>query len=210
MTAPNLVLASASPRRRELLAYLGAAFDVIAADVEETFVSGARPEAQARRLAQAKAAEVARARPDAVVLAADTIVVHRGDLLAKPADAEEARAMLRRLRGRTHRVVTGVAVVLPGRKRPVVLHVVSRVRMRAYTDGDIEDTIARGVPFDKAGGYGIQDPALRPVEACEGCFCNVMGLPLWPIAEALGRAGIPVSVDGLPERCVACPLRGEK
>jgi predicted house-cleaning NTP pyrophosphatase (Maf/HAM1 superfamily) len=77
--------------------------------------------------------------------------------------------------------------------------------MRAYSDADIEDTIARGVPFDKAGGYGIQDPALRPVEACEGCFCNVMGLPLWSTAALLRQAGVPVQTDALPERCTTCP-----
>jgi MAF protein len=146
------------------------------------------------------------------VLAADTIVVHRGALLAKPEDADEARRMLKGLRGRVHRVITGVAVMTPGRRRPRMFHEVSRVHMRAYSDADIEDTIARGVPFDKAGGYGIQDPVLRPVEACEGCFCNVMGLPLWATARLLRAVSCDVATEALPERCRTCPdgavLRG--
>jgi len=202
-----LVLASASPRRRELLSYLGLTFEAIAADVGESFVSGDQPSKQARRLARSKAIAIAAERPDAIVVAADTIVVHRGALLAKPEDANEARQMLRSLRGRVHRVFTGVALAVPGRSRPRVYHEVSRVRMRAYSDADIEDTIARGVPFDKAGGYGIQDPTLRPVEACKGCFCNVMGLPLWSTAKALRANGVEVSTDSLPERCVTCPSR---
>jgi hypothetical protein len=79
--------------------------------------------------------------------------------------------------------------------------------MRDYADADIEDSIARGVPFDKAGGYGIQDPALRPVEACKGCFCNVMGLPLWTAAGLLEGAGIACDPAGMPERCRDCPAR---
>jgi MAF protein len=195
-----------------LLTHLGVRFDVVAADVDETFIDGMRAAGQARRLARAKALAVARDRPDAVVLAADTIVVDRGERLAKPDDADEARVMLTKLRGRVHRVITGVALVEPGRKAPRILHGLSKVRMRAYSDADIEDTIARGVPFDKAGGYGIQDPVLRPVEACEGCFCNVMGLPLWSTAQALRAVGCDVATEALPERCRTCPdgavLRG--
>lgn len=201
----RLILASGSPRRRELLSHLGVDFEVVVSGVDELSLVHARPDVLARRLASAKVAEVATAEPDAVVLGADTIVVHRGEMLGKPADAEEARAMLRRLRGRVHRVITGVAVATPAQPKPRAVHVVSRVRMRAYEDAEIEDTIARGVPFDKAGGYGIQDPALRPVEACEGCFCSVMGLPLWTTAGLLGAAGLDVRPQGLPERCAGCP-----
>ena len=203
----NLILASASPRRRELLAHLYPGFEVLPAGVDESLTDGARPEAQARRLARDKALAVAGLRPEATVLAADTIVVYRGEMLGKPEDATEARAMLRRLRGRVHRVVTGVAVTTPGLARPRVTHVVSRVRMRAYADADIEDTIARGVPFDKAGGYGIQDPVLDPVQACEGCFCSVMGLPLWTAARLLQDAGLELETAQLPERCLTCPDR---
>ena len=203
----NLILASASPRRRELLAHLYPGFEVLPADVDESLTDGARPEVQARRLAAAKALAIAVLRPDAPVLAADTIVVYRGEMLGKPEDAGEARAMLRKLRGRVHRVLTGVAVAAPGLGRPRIAHVVSRVRMRAYTDAEIEDTIARGVPFDKAGGYGIQDPVLDPVQDCDGCFCNVMGLPLWTVARLLRDTGLEINAAGLPQRCLTCPER---
>jgi predicted house-cleaning NTP pyrophosphatase (Maf/HAM1 superfamily) len=79
--------------------------------------------------------------------------------------------------------------------------------MRAYADADIEDTIARGVPFDKAGGYGIQDPVLDPVQACDGCFCSVMGLPLWTVAALLRHAAIEVDTRAMPKRCRSCPAR---
>ena len=203
----RLVLASASPRRRELLLHLTSDFEVHVSRVDEALIPGARPEAQARRLAADKAVEVAATHPGAVVLAADTIVVHGGEMLGKPEDAAAARAMLQRLRGRMHRVITGVALITPGRERPSITHVTSRVRMRAYTDADIEDTITRGVPFDKAGGYGIQDPVLAPVAACEGCFCNVMGLPLWTATGLIRDAGIEVGTGALPDRCYACPER---
>ena len=203
----RLVLASASPRRQELLGHLGLDFEVVVSNFDEESLVHARPETLARRLAEAKAGAVAALHPEAHVLGADTIVVHRGEMLGKPVDAAEARAMLRRLRGKVHRVITGVALFSPGRARPRTAHVVSRVRMRAYADEEIEDTIARGVPFDKAGGYGIQDPALRPVEACQGCFCSVMGLPLWTAARLLQTAGAAVATDAMPERCATCPAR---
>ena len=188
-----------------MLACLGIDFEVVVSGFDEESLVHGRAETLATRLAEAKAMEVAAKLEGAIVLGADTIVVHDGQMLGKPADADEARSMLQRLRGRIHQVVTGVALVTPERVRAV--HVVSEVRMRAYTDGEIEDTIARGVPFDKAGGYGIQDPVLRPVEACEGCFCSVMGLPLWTVARLLEDAGLQVDTSGLPERCATCPAR---
>ena len=203
----RLVLASASPRRHELLRHLGVDFDVVVSGFDESSLDHTRPEALARRLAAAKAMTVATLHAGATVLAADTVVVLRGEMLAKPADAAEARGMLRKLRGRVHRVITGVAIVTPGHRRPRVTHVVSHVRMRAYSAADIEDTIARGVPFDKAGGYGIQDPALRPVEDCKGCFCSVMGLPLWTAVQLLASAGFEAEKSGMPERCAVCPAR---
>jgi MAF protein len=202
-----LILASASPRRRELLAHLGVPFEVAVSGVDEELHENGRPEAQARRLAQDKAAPISAQHPGAFVLAADTIVVYRGRMLGKPEDPEEARAMLQLLRGRVHRVITGVALATPGHARPKLTHVVSRVRMRPYSDADIQDTIARGVPFDKAGGYGIQDPVLRPVQDCQGCFCSVMGLPLWTVARLLQDAGVAVATGDMPDRCRACPER---
>ncbi len=212
-----LILASASPRRRELLTRLGLPFEVVAPEVEEDAGAGGRPERIARRLAAAKARAVAAQRPGATVLAADTVVAHRGRLLGKPRDAEEARAMLELLRDRTHRVITAVAV-LPSRRvetprrgvSTLVDHVVTVVRMRRYSDQEIEASIAQGDPFDKAGAYAIQDTLLRPVASYEGCYCNVVGLPLWTTVRLLGRAGLDimrVSAGDLLPQCAACPLR---
>lgn len=206
-----LILASASPRRQHLLSLLGLQFQAMAPDVEEDFRAGERPQAAARRLARAKALAVAGQRPEAFVLAADTVVACAGRLLAKPGDAAEAAAMLRLLRGRTHRVVTAVAVVPPGGRRSLVAHSVTRVRMRSYGDNEIAATIASGQPFDKAGAYAVQDPDFRPVDSLQGCYCNVVGLPLWTTRALLVRAGLPVArpfppVDA-PPHCRTCPDR---
>ena len=206
-----LILASASPRRRELLSRLSIQFEVVPSDVAEDDDGAGRPERVARRLATAKALTVAAFRRDAVILAADTVVAHRGELLGKPRDAQQAAGMLRRLRGRTHRVITAVTVLPPGRARPFVDHVLTRVTMRRYTDEEIAASIARGDPFDKAGAYAIQDERFAPVESYVGCYCNVVGLPLWTTIRLLGRAGLDltrVSVADLPPQCAACPLRG--
>ncbi len=203
-----LILASASPRRRDLLTRLGLPFEVVEADIDESALAG-RPERVARRLAVAKARAVAARRPDATVLAADTVVAHRGDLLGKPRDAAEAWATLRRLRDLTHRVVTAVAVMPPGRRRPLLGHAVTRVAMRRYADAEIATSIARGDPFDKAGAYAIQDERLAPVAAHQGCYCNVVGLPLWTAIRLLGRAGLDITQVGATEllpQCASCPL----
>lgn len=205
----SLILASASPRRRELLSLIGVPFDVIPSDIVEDTADGSRPELVARRLAREKA-EAARLRDTgSAVLAADTIVVYAGEILGKPSGVHEAREMLRRLRGRWHEVVTGIAVLPPGRTGSIVRHAVTSVLIRYLEDEEVEASIARGVPFDKAGGYAIQDPELSPVESYEGCYCNVMGLPLWPTIEILRKADLQVDADvnRLLPQCASCPLR---
>lgn len=208
MSTPPLILASASPRRRELLARLGVPFTVAPADVDEDVGKpGMRPERVARALARRKAMAVAAQRPGAVVLAADTVVALRGRLLGKPADAAETWAMLRALRGRQHRVITGVALATGRRVR--VRHVVTTVHMRSYSDDEIAASIAAGTPFDKAGAYAIQDPEFRPVACYKGCYCNVVGLPLAPVIELLVGAGIQVphtEPADLQPACARCPL----
>lgn len=186
---PALVLASASPRRRQLLGLLGVPFAVSAVDLDETPRPGEAPDALAARLARAKAHQAARAHPDRAVLAADTVVALGTELLGKPADAAEARAMLRLLRGRPHRVLTGLAVV---RDRRLVWEGLTEtaVWMRAYADEEVERYIASGRPFDKAGGYGIQDVDFRPVARITGCYPNVVGLPLCETARALEAAQV--------------------
>ncbi len=199
-----LILASASPRRRELLAALGVSFEVEPSGVDETS-DEADAERLATELALRKAHAVAAQRPADTVVGADTVVVVDGRQLDKPRDAAEATAMLAALRGRRHHVVSGVAVVAGARSG--VDAVRTDVTMRDYGDAEIARYVARGEPFDKAGGYAIQDPELAPAAAIEGCMCAVIGLPLWTLRRLLREAA---GLDGLPpslERCRACPLR---
>ncbi len=205
----GLTLASASPRRSELLTLLGVPFDTNPVDIVEDPGDGARADLVVRRLAREKA-EAARLRdPAPAILAADTVVVYAGEILGKPQGGDEAREMLRRLRGRWHEVLTGVVVLPAGRTGSLVRHAVTSVLIRYLEDDEIEASIARGDPFDKAGGYAIQDPVLAPVESYEGCYCNVMGLPLWPTIEILRKAGgeVAARVGDLLPQCQRCPLR---
>jgi septum formation protein len=206
----RLVLASASPRRRELLARLGFDFEVVPPAVDEASVIAGRPVDLARSLARLKAQDVADAERDAIVLAADTVVVEQRRTFAKPADADEARRMLSQLRGKDHNVITAVAVLRPGRLRPAIEHVITHVRMRAYSAAEVEASIARGDPFDKAGGYAIQDPMFAPVASYEGCYCNVVGMPLWTTLRLLSQAGVePGGEPDMPAECRDCPLKEE-
>jgi nucleoside triphosphate pyrophosphatase len=202
-----LVLASASPRRRHLLAILGLPFEVVVADIDETPRAGEAPDALASRLARTKAETIAASHPSAVVVAADTVVALGDRLLGKPGDAAEARLMLDALRGRDHRVLTGVALA---RASEIIWQggTTTLVWMRAYTDDEIAWYVATGRPLDKAGAYAIQDPEFRPVAHIEGCYPNVVGLPLCEVKRALATAGLLTSDDG-DTRCspqVVCDL----
>jgi septum formation protein len=204
----RLILASASPRRKELLDRLGVPFEVIPADIDESVVENdAWVEAIPRQLAARKARAVAAKHPDAVVLAADTIVVLGRRVLNKPESSGEARRMLRILRNRWHDVITGVAVASHGSVQTT--HTLTRVRMRAYSSLEIDASIARGEPFDKAGAYAIQDERFQPVDTFEGCYCNVVGLPLGDTLRMLRAAGICVENVEFPAHCAACPLFNE-
>ncbi len=204
----RLILASASPRRQKLLGRLGVRFDVRPVEIAEDAGASRDPQIVARRLARAKAEAARLADEQAPILAADTVVAFDGRIFGKPADAGEAREMLRALRGRTHEVVTALAVAPLGRRSLIARHPLTEVTMREYGDDEIEASIGHGYPLDKAGAYGIQDELLRPVERYEGCYCNVIGLSLWAAIEALRKAGedVPIeSVDFLPQ-CASCPL----
>jgi len=185
MSAP-LVLASASPRRRELLARLGIAFDVVASDVPETPLPGEHPEHFAQRAARDKSVEVARRCPGRYVLAADTVVVIDDTILGKPVDRDDARRMLQALSGRTHRVLTAVALIDP-QQRIEELLVQSRVEFRRLTAGEVEDYLDSGEPFDKAGAYAVQGRAQQFVVRVDGSLSNVIGLPMDEVAALLRR-----------------------
>lgn len=185
----DLILASASPRRRELLGKLDLSFDVHPADVDEQFPAGVCDVGEiAEALARQKARAILPTAGTTPVLAADTIVAVDGELLGKPADADEARVMLARLRNREHIVVTGVA--LADHKQLRLFHVMTEVVMREYDLSEVEASIERGDPFDKAGAYAIQDPIFKPVANYRGSYSNVVGLPLREVADELLEAGI--------------------
>ncbi|MBW8879169.1 MAG: septum formation inhibitor Maf [Acidobacteria bacterium] len=181
---PAFILASGSPRRRELLAGLGLRFTVRAVDLDETPGAGEPPEETVLRLAREKAA--ARAEPGELVLGADTVVVVDGELLGKPRDPADARRMLARIAGREHTVLTGVALEEPGRDRRVSALERSRVRMAALTPEEIEWYVSTGEPLDKAGSYAVQGIGALFVEEVHGNYTNVVGLPL-PLTRRLFR-----------------------
>ena len=188
-----VVLASASPRRRDMLAAIGLTTDVQAADVDESVLPGEAPEAMALRLAEAKADAVAAERTGAsIVLAADTIVVLDGEILTKPRDTEHAVRTLTKLQDREHTVITAFAAIRtddPARR--VVRAVRTRVRFRALSEPVIRDYVASGEPLDKAGAYGIQRIGAKLVREVRGSYTNVVGLPLVEVLEALPVLGGP-------------------
>jgi septum formation protein len=202
----KLVLASGSPRRSDLLSRLGYDFDVVPSGVDESSMLVDKPVDLTRRLARAKVLDVADSRSGDILLGADTVVVRQRDVYGKPADAAEARRMLRRLRGRQHNVITALALLRPGRVRPDTAHALTRVTLRPYTDEEVEATIAAGDPFDKAGAYAIQDRTFQPVASYKGCHCNVVGLPLWTALRLLVTAGAaPARLPELLDACNDCP-----
>ncbi|PYO57404.1 MAG: septum formation protein Maf [Candidatus Rokuibacteriota bacterium] len=192
MARPALVLASASPRRRELLSQLGIAFTVVPSRFPEKHPPGPPAESIAA-VALAKARAVARSLPGdrpALVLGADTEVVLGGRLMGKPGDAADAVRMLGALRGQVHDVITGVAVVEVGpTEREVTMAVTTRVRMRAYSDAEILAYVETGEPLDKAGAYAVQGLGSRLVAEVDGCLSNVIGLPLSTTRRLLARWG---------------------
>jgi len=196
---PPLVLASASPRRRELLEAAGFAFDVAAADVDETPHAGETARAYVARLAEAKASVVLAARPEALVLGADTTVVVDGGILGKPGDADEAAAMLARLQGRAHEVLTGVALL--GRHWQRVAVASTAVWFAPMSPAEIAAYVATGEPMDKAGAYGIQGWAARYVTRIDGSYSNVVGLPVALVQAMLGE--YPVAPGDVPANSAA-------
>ena len=188
MTAPRVILASASPRRRELLTLVGIGHEVRPADLDEAVLPGEDPVAYVDRVARDKASTVAAHVPDTVVIAADTTVVLDGEIIAKPADATDAAAMLRRLSGRAHVVHTGMAVSYAGRLVSAVES--GGVSFRALTDPDIAAYVATREPLDKAGAYGIQGYGATIVERVDGDYFSVMGLGLRRLVALLAAVGL--------------------
>jgi nucleoside triphosphate pyrophosphatase len=187
MTHPvKVVLASQSPRRRDLLTLIGIVHDVRPANIDESYLPGEAPLGHAERLARTKAETIAA--PGAVTIGSDTIVVVDGDVLGKPRDEAEAGRMLRRLSGRSHVVITGVAARWNGRTLSGAEQV--DVTFRSLSDADIRAYISTGEPMDKAGAYGIQGFGATLVERVDGDYFAVMGLPLNRLVRLLGELGL--------------------
>jgi septum formation protein len=193
---PKLILASASPRRKALLDATGLDFEIVESNLEEVRRDGEGARGFALRMACEKALNVSARFPNALVLAADTIVECGGHILGKPTDAAVARAMLRTLSGKTHTVVTAFAIVRAGVVAESV-PVTSRVTFRVLSADEIAAYVASGDPLDKAGAYGIQDAGAGFIERVDGARDNVMGLPVREVLAALRRYGIAPTPVGL-------------
>ena len=206
---PTLILASNSPRRRQLIALTGLPFAVSAANVDESQFANETPADYVLRLAEIKARAI-RADEDQLVLAADTTVVDGSDVLGKPVDEAEAVVMLTRLRGHTHQVYTGVALLRVSDGLLVKDLCVTDVPMRDYSDEEIRSYVATGDPLDKAGAYAIQHPEFHPVARMDGCYASVMGLPLCHVVRMLRGLSVDVK-DDLTDNCqklldIPCPV----
>ena len=187
---PKIILASNSPRRRELLTQIGLTFTVAPADADESVLPGEAPEAYAVRVALDKARIAAERAGEGIVISADTIVVIGDSILGKPADVRDAERMLMSLAGKEHRVVTALAVIDSASSRSLTRISVTKVWFRDLTVREIAAYVATGEPMDKAGAYGIQERGALLVERIEGCYSNVVGLPLSLLGEMLREFGI--------------------
>jgi septum formation protein len=188
VSAIRVVLASASPRRRELLNVIGIPHEVRPANIDETMRAREAPRRHAERLAREKASAIATRDPDLVTIAADTVVVINRKVLGKPVDPDDAARMLRLLSGREHTVISAVAVSRGGKLRSAIEEV--RVKVRRLRDDEIDSYIATGEPMDKAGAYGIQGYGATIVERIEGDYFAVMGLPLVRLVGLMRDVGV--------------------
>lgn len=184
-----LILASASPRRKELLQLAGIPLEVIPSRADERFLPGESPEGHVRRVAREKAMDVGRQHPGRWVLGADTVVAIDGKILGKPGGPSEAEEMLRELSRREHRVLTGFCILRYPSLGEREGTIISRVKFKPLSEEEIRWYIHTGEPFDKAGGYAIQGKAAFMVEEVHGSYTNVVGLPLCEVVEALRELG---------------------
>jgi MAF protein len=197
----NLILASNSPRRRQLIALAGWNFTVSVADVDESTRENESPAEYVLRLAESKARTIANRAPAGdILLAADTTVVDGSDILGKPADEAEAMQMLIRLRGRAHQVYTGVALLRTSDGLILKDLCVTDVPMRDYSDEEIRAYVATGDPLDKAGAYAIQHAQFSPVASMDGCYASVMGLPLCHVVRLMRKMGVEPKAN-VPLNC---------
>lgn len=192
MKMKKIILASGSPRRKELLEKIGLQFEVAASDIEEDLANGLPPRKLAEKLSLEKAVAAAKKYPDAVIIAADTIGVFDGKIIGKPHTPAEAVEMLSMLSGKSHLVVTGYTILDTGTQKSVTKSVETKVDFRSLTGAEIEAYVATGEPLDKAGAYAIQGLGALIVEKIEGDYYNVIGLPLSSLMESLKDFGLKI------------------
>ena len=209
-----LLLASNSPRRKQLLALGNWNFNIVVSDVDESQLADETPKDYVLRLAQAKAlAVVEKAHPENIIIGSDTAVVDGNEILGKPKDEEDAVRMLKQLRGHTHQVFTGVAVYRVDDGAMLTELCVTDVPMRNYSDDEIQAYVKTGDPLDKAGAYAIQHPNFQPVESMSGCYASVMGLPMCHVLRTLKKLDVYAIAD-VPLGCQTllnyqCPVSNE-
>ena len=207
---PRLVLASASPRRAELLAGMGLDFEVVPAGINEDPLQDESAEELVQRLSWSKARAVADGLTQGLVVGGDSLVVLNTEIFGKPDGTTQAWEMLRRLRGVRHKVVTGISVIDAAGDRAVTDCMASGVTLRDLSDAEIAASIDSGAPFDKAGAYAVQDRELRPAQSWEGCYSNIVGLPLCRLSEMLASLGFllpPRDAMRVPGGCTLdCPF----
>ncbi|PKB67856.1 MAG: septum formation protein Maf [SAR202 cluster bacterium Io17-Chloro-G3] len=203
----EIILASSSPRRLDILERAKVLVKVVPSGTDENMTKCETPEELVQALALSKANAVAFIAQRGLVLGADTVVVDGQVVIGKPQDQSDALAILQRLRGRTHKVFTGIAAVNAGSSQAATALVTSQVRMRLYSHREMEAYVNSGAALDKAGAYGIQDKDFNPVEYVKGCYLNVMGLPLCETVALL--RGMGTTLDGVKalDDCSFCPLR---
>lgn len=190
---PTIYLASSSPRRRELLDQIGLPHVVITVDIDETLPPGLPPAQQVMSLSRSKAEAAAATLSEGIVLAADTVVVHGGEVLGKPENQSAARVMLGRLQGGTHEVYTGITLIELAGGQVLSGYERTEVRLREMSRAEIDHYVATKEPLDKAGAYGVQGRAAVFVAGIKGCYFNVVGLPLFKLAQMLKELNIEVS-----------------
>ena len=209
-----LLLASNSPRRKQLLALGNWNFNIVVSDVDESQLADETPKDYVLRLAQAKAlAVVEKAHPENIIIGSDTAVVDGDEILGKPKDEMDAVRMLKQLRGHTHQVFTGVAVYRVDGESMLTELCVTDVPMRNYSDDEIQAYVKTGDPLDKAGAYAIQHPDFQPVESMSGCYASVMGLPMCHVLRTLKKLDV-YAMANVPLGCQSllnyqCPVSNE-
>lgn len=188
----QVILASASPRRKKLLEQIGLTIKVVPSSIDEKLNPRLGPKGQAEELSLEKAHFVAEKYPDHVIIAADTIVYIQGDILGKPKNMDEAKRMIKKLQGKTHSVFTGFTILHQATKKTITDSVETKVTFRKLNDSEIKNYLKKEKPLDKAGGYGVQGIGAVLLESIKGDFFNVVGLPLSKVIPALKKFGIEI------------------